>query len=115
MPSSGNVGAAERVVQTFLNIIRAGYSKPKDIQQPMVQDNRFVVITPDEKRGSFIVAWVAHHLVIGANEIVAFSNDCTDGSDALLDQLAKRGYIKHIENMSQRPRRSVGPTVGSRR
>lgn len=69
----------------------------------MAQDNRFVIITPMKNEGPFIVEWVAHHLAIGADEIVVFSNDCTDGSDALLDRLAEKGYVKHFDNTSEKP------------
>jgi len=69
----------------------------------MAEDNRFVIITPMKNEGPFIVEWVAHNLAIGADEIVIFSNDCTDGSDALLDRLNAMGKIKHFDNTSTKP------------
>lgn len=48
--------------------------------------------------GLFIVEWVAYHRVIGFDRIVICSNDCTDGSDTLLDLLAQFGAIDHLRN-----------------
>lgn len=46
--------------------------------------------------GLFIVEWVAYHRVIGFEQIVICSNDCTDGSDILLDALMSAGAITHL-------------------
>lgn len=64
---------------------------------------RFVIVTPMKNEGPFILEWVAHNLAIGADEIVIYSNDCTDGSDALLDRLDALGKIRHFDNSSARP------------
>jgi hypothetical protein len=65
--------------------------------------SRFVIVTPMKNEGPFIVEWVAHNLAIGADEIAVFSNDCTDGSDALLDRLDAMGKLRHFDNSSRRP------------
>jgi len=69
----------------------------------MTEDSRFIVLTPMKNEGPFIVEWVAHNLAIGVDEIVVFSNDCTDGSDALLDKLQDMGRVRHIDNSSHKP------------
>ncbi|MCV2865339.1 glycosyltransferase family 2 protein [Albidovulum sediminicola] len=46
--------------------------------------------------GIFVLEWLAYHLGLGFERIVVVSNDCTDGSDRLLDQLQARGLITHI-------------------
>ena len=46
--------------------------------------------------GLFIVEWVAYHRMIGFDHIVICSNNCTDGSDILLDALQDAGAIKHL-------------------
>ena len=46
--------------------------------------------------GLFILEWLAYHQVIGFDRVVVVSNDCTDGSDALLDALAAKGQLTHI-------------------
>ncbi|HEV8033986.1 glycosyltransferase family 2 protein [Yoonia sp.] len=59
---------------------------------------RFVIATPMKNEGPFIVEWVAHNLAIGVDEIAVFSNDCSDGSDALLDRLDAMGKVRHFDN-----------------
>ncbi|SIT78504.1 Glycosyl transferase family 2 [Yoonia rosea] len=59
---------------------------------------RFVIATPMKNEGPFIVEWVAHNLAIGVDAIAVFSNDCSDGSDALLDRLDAMGKVHHFDN-----------------
>ena len=46
--------------------------------------------------GPYLLEWLAYHRVIGFEQVVIVTNDCTDGSDALLDALATRGIVTHI-------------------
>jgi hypothetical protein len=64
---------------------------------------RFVIVTPMKNEGPFILEWVAHNLAIGADVIAIFSNDCSDGSDALLDRLDAMGKVRHFDNTSKQP------------
>ncbi|SEM63256.1 Glycosyl transferase family 2 [Roseovarius tolerans] len=64
---------------------------------------RFVIVTPMKNEGPFILEWVAHNLAIGVDEMAIFSNDCTDGSDALLDRLHEMGKLRHVDNSSRKP------------
>ncbi len=64
---------------------------------------RFIVVTPMKDEGPYILEWVAHNQAIGADRIVVFSNNCSDGSDALLDRLDEIGAITHVDNSSTRP------------
>jgi hypothetical protein len=48
--------------------------------------------------GIHILEWLAYHRVIGFGPIIILSNDCDDGSDALLDRLATHGQIDHLPN-----------------
>lgn len=48
--------------------------------------------------GIHILEWLAYHRVIGFGPIVICSNDCDDGSDLLLDRLARHGQIDHLRN-----------------
>jgi hypothetical protein len=48
---------------------------------------------------AFLVDWVAHHLACGITHFVVASNDCEDGTDALLDRLAAvTGRVAHLRN-----------------
>jgi hypothetical protein len=46
--------------------------------------------------GLFILEWLAYHQTLGFDHVVVVSNDCTDGSDTLLDALAAAGHLTHI-------------------
>ncbi|MDM7931775.1 glycosyltransferase family 2 protein [Tabrizicola sp.] len=35
----------------------------------------------------FVVEWVAHHLAVGFTQVIVYTNDCTDGTDTLLQRL----------------------------
>lgn len=48
--------------------------------------------------GPFLIEWIAYHQVIGMGPIFIATNDCTDGSDQLLDRLAQAGEITHFDN-----------------
>lgn len=48
--------------------------------------------------GAFLLDWLAHHLACGVTHVVALSNDCTDGTDAMLDRLQALGHVTHIRN-----------------
>lgn len=51
-----------------------------------------------KNEGPFILEWVAYHLSIGFDRIVIASNDCTDGSDDVLEALDAAGVVEHIPN-----------------
>lgn len=51
--------------------------------------------------GLFVLEWLAYHQVIGFDRVVVVSNDCTDGSDALLDALVDAGHVTHIRQTVQ--------------
>ncbi|SDG35599.1 glycosyltransferase family 2 protein [Alloyangia pacifica] len=48
--------------------------------------------------GAFLLDWLAHHLAAGVSHVVALSNDCQDGTNALLDRLAEVAPLTHIRN-----------------
>ncbi|MCR9150399.1 MAG: FkbM family methyltransferase [Rhodobacteraceae bacterium] len=61
-------------------------------------DPRILVATCMKDEGPFILEWVAWTKAIGVTDIVVFSNDCSDGSDRLLDRLDAMGEITHLPN-----------------
>lgn len=66
------------------------------------QDPRYISVTPMKNEGPFVLEWVAHNLSIGVDQIVVMTNDCTDGTDALLTRLHERGIVTHVDNNSRR-------------
>lgn len=48
--------------------------------------------------GAFVLDWLAHTFASGVSHVLAFSNDCEDGTDAILDRLDQMGHVTHIRN-----------------
>lgn len=63
--------------------------------------------------GPFLLEWVAYHRVIGFDEVLVATNDCTDGSDHLLDALAAGGAVIHLPHVP--PAGSTPQDSGMRR
>ncbi|PWJ19281.1 glycosyltransferase family 2 protein [Jannaschia seohaensis] len=75
---------------------------------PSVTDSPTItVVTCLRDEGPYLVDWVAHLLTLGVGRILAYTNDCSDGTEALLDALAPAGVI-HVAQGACRD--SPGPT-----
>ena len=59
---------------------------------------RFLVTTCMKDEGPFIIEWLAWHKSIGIQDFVIFTNDCSDGTDLLLDRLDEMGELRHLPN-----------------
>ncbi len=57
-----------------------------------------VIVTTMKNEGPFIVDWIAYHRAIGVDRFVVFTNDCADGTDALLGALAASGCVERHDN-----------------
>ncbi len=57
------------------------------------------LISSVKDEGPFLLEWIAHHKVVGFDRIMIAYNDCTDGSDELLQKLAEHGEIEIFENI----------------
>ncbi|CUH43878.1 glycosyltransferase family 2 protein [Ruegeria atlantica] len=66
------------------------------------QDPRYISVTPMKNEGPFVLEWVAHNRAIGIDQMVVMTNDCTDGTDALLQRLDEKGILIHVDNNSRR-------------
>lgn len=54
-----------------------------------------VAIVKDEL--PYLIEWVAYHRVIGFDRIAVYSNDCSDGTEELLDRMREAGLVEHIK------------------
>ncbi|MFZ5961461.1 glycosyltransferase family 2 protein [Thalassococcus sp. BH17M4-6] len=59
---------------------------------------RITAITCVKNEGPFLLEWIAFNRLIGVTDFLFYSNDCSDGTDALLDALAARGMVQHLPN-----------------
>ena len=49
---------------------------------------RALAILCVKNEGAFLLEWLAHHRATGFTDFLVFSNDCSDGTDLMLDRLA---------------------------
>ncbi|MEM1237348.1 MAG: glycosyltransferase family 2 protein [Pseudomonadota bacterium] len=59
---------------------------------------RITSVTCMRNEAPFILEWVAYHRLIGVNDIIVFSNACTDGTDLILERLDELGLVRHLPN-----------------
>ncbi|WP_370401728.1 glycosyltransferase family 2 protein [Sulfitobacter sp. JB4-11] len=59
---------------------------------------RITAVTCVKNEGPFLLEWIAFQRVIGVTDFLFYSNDCTDATDRLLDQLATHGILAHLPN-----------------
>ena len=64
---------------------------------------RALLILTVKNEASFLLEWLAHHRAAGFSDVLVFSNDCSDGTDAMLDRLAEIGWLTHIRNYGPHP------------
>ena len=57
-----------------------------------------VIIACMKNEGPFLLEWIAFHRAIGFHHFLIYTNDCSDGTDVLLDRLAEMGILTHIDN-----------------
>ncbi|PKP69967.1 MAG: glycosyl transferase family 2 [Alphaproteobacteria bacterium HGW-Alphaproteobacteria-4] len=65
---------------------------------------RFLAILTIKNEGGFLLDWLAHHRAAGVTDVLAISNDCSDGTDAMLDRLAALGWVTHLRNPGPHPK-----------
>ncbi len=62
-----------------------------------MRDMRVLLVSTLRDEGPHLLEWIAHHRAIGVNDFLLFSNDCSDGTDAMLEALAPFGVV-HLRN-----------------
>lgn len=60
--------------------------------------DRVAIVTTMKNEGPFILEWLAHHRAIGVDDFLIYTNDCTDGTDTMLDLLQRKGLVQHRDN-----------------
>lgn len=58
---------------------------------------RVLLVSTLRDEGPHLLEWIAHHRGIGVSDFLLFSNDCSDGTDRMLDALAPAGVV-HLPN-----------------
>ena len=71
---------------------------PSSRTRPAQSTNRTAIVTTMKNEGPFILEWLAYHRAIGVDDFLIYTNDCSDGTDALLDVLQAKGLVQHRDN-----------------
>ncbi len=56
------------------------------------------VISCMRNEALFLLEWVAFYRVLGFDNLVVLTNDCTDGTDLILDRMQELGFVTHFRN-----------------
>jgi len=57
-----------------------------------------LLFTCVKNEGPFLLEWLTWYRHLGFEQFLIFSNDCADGTDAMLDRLHDMGLVRHIRN-----------------
>ncbi len=64
---------------------------------------RALAILTVKNEAAFLLEWLAHHRAAGFTDFLVLSNDCTDGTDLMLDRLQDLGLVMHVPNPGPHP------------
>ncbi|NQY58984.1 glycosyltransferase family 2 protein [Cognatishimia sp.] len=67
-------------------------------KKPSKVPSSVAIVTCMKNEGPFILEWLAYHRVIGVENFLVYTNDCTDGTDSFLDLLQSKGLVQHRDN-----------------
>lgn len=67
---------------------------------------KLLAVTSMRNEGPHCLEWIAHHLAVGIDHFLIYTNDCDDGTDLILDVLETAGLVTHIRQ-SPRGKRTV--------
>lgn len=79
------------------------------VDAPVVGSRTIVCTVKNE--APFFLEWLAYHRLIGFDQFIIFSNDCSDGTDELLQALDGAGIIHHYDNNDTPKGRHPDPQV----
>ncbi|WP_425098271.1 glycosyltransferase family 2 protein [Tropicibacter sp. S64] len=57
-----------------------------------------VIIGCMKNEAPYILEWIAYHRAIGIDSFLIYTNDCDDGTEALLSRLQTLGILEHRDN-----------------
>lgn len=64
----------------------------------MRQTPRILITSCLRNEGPYLIDWLAHMIGAGVADFRLYSNDCTDGTDAMLDMLQEAGVLTHCRH-----------------
>jgi len=105
VPKSSLV-VAPSLVKALKKTLNARQDLPLSIDNKTssAKNERVLIVTTMKDEGPFILEWLAYHRSIGVTDFLVYTNDCSDGTDAMFDLLQDKGHVEHRQN----PYRKVG-------
>lgn len=91
-------------------MLAATNANPTGLTRRSSPHGRLMALSMMKDEGPYVLEWVAHHLAVGFTDILVYTNDCSDGTDAMLQRLEELGLAHHRENRipeGQRPQPSA--------
>lgn len=83
----------------FLEYYNAPFNRVASIiRSHTVPKKNHCVVACCKNEGAYLVEWIAYHRLLGVDDFFIYSNDNTDGSDVLLEELAREGFIYYLKN-----------------
>ena len=65
---------------------------------PKAPETDTVLIGCMKDETPYILEWIAYHQSIGVGHFLIFTNDCSDGTDEMLERLSGLGFVTHVDN-----------------
>jgi hypothetical protein len=78
--------------------VRAPVSQTRKAPRSATKGGRTAIVTTMKNEGPFILEWIAYHRAIGVDDFLVYTNDCSDGTDTMLQMLQEKGYVQHRAN-----------------
>lgn len=78
--------------------VRPPVSQPRQAPRAATAAGRTAIVTTMKNEGPFILEWLAYHRMIGVDDFLIYTNDCTDGTDTMLGLLQRKGIVQHRDN-----------------
>lgn len=77
--------------------LAAAYSSAPPRLLPSGSSGR-VIVGCMKNEAPYIVEWIAYHRAIGVDNFLIYTNDCSDGTDRILNRLQQMGIVQHRNN-----------------
>ena len=70
-----------------------------------------LIVTTMKNEGPFMLEWVAFNRAIGFTDFLIYTNDCSDGTDAIAARLDRMGLAQHRVNVFRKGGRPQGAAL----
>lgn len=71
---------------------------PRPAQTLPPHSSGTIVVGCMKNEAPYVLEWIAHHRAIGVDHFLIYTNDCDDGTDAILNRLQALGLVTHRDN-----------------